>query len=72
MLALSPLEVCRLRAWMLWLAVHIYYLTAFKNRLLVAWEVFTANFIFRRGARLIVSKEWRSTGTEPRGDSRSS
>lgn len=47
-------------AWIVWLLVHIYYLTGFRNRLLVvinwAWSYLT----FRRGARLIVEKEWRS------------
>lgn len=47
-------------AWLGWLFVHIYYLIGFKNRLVVflnwAWSYFT----YRRGARLIVSKEWRS------------
>ncbi len=46
-------------AWVAWLAVHIYYLTGFHNRLLVvlnwAWSYLT----FRRGARLIVNKEWQ-------------
>jgi NADH dehydrogenase len=46
-------------AWLAWLFVHIYYLTGFKNRFLVvmhwAWYFFT----FRKGARLIVNKEWR-------------
>jgi NADH dehydrogenase len=46
-------------AWLAWLVVHIYYLTGFRNRLLVvlhwAWSFVT----FRRGARLIVNKEWR-------------
>ena len=41
-------------AWLTWLAVHIYFLTGFKNRLFVvlswAWSYLT----FRRGARLIV------------------
>lgn len=45
-------------AWLAWLVVHIYYLTGFRNRLLVvlqwAWHYLT----FQRGARLIVSKEW--------------
>ena len=49
-------------AWLVWLVVHIYYLTGFRNRLFVvaswAWSYLT----FRRGARLIVGKEWR---TEP-------
>ncbi|QDT08606.1 NAD(P)/FAD-dependent oxidoreductase [Planctomycetes bacterium K23_9] len=47
-------------AWLVWLVVHIYFLTGFRNRLFVvlswAWSFFT----FRRGARLIVSKNWRS------------
>ena len=46
-------------AWVAWLLIHIYYLTGFKNRLFVtlnwAWSYLT----FRRGARLVVSKEWR-------------
>jgi NADH dehydrogenase len=47
-------------AWIVWLVVHVYYLTGFRNRLFVvitwAWSYLT----FRRGARLIVEKEWRS------------
>ena len=50
-------------AWMAWLVVHIYYLTGFRNRLFVvthwAWSYMT----FRRGARLIVNKEWRFNAT---------
>ncbi|WP_346017112.1 NAD(P)/FAD-dependent oxidoreductase [Pseudenhygromyxa sp. WMMC2535] len=58
-------EVGKLRfggitAWWTWLLVHIYYLTGFRNRVLVliqwAWSYLT----FNRGARLIVSKSWRS------------
>jgi NADH dehydrogenase len=47
-------------AWLAWLVIHIYYLSGFKNRLLVliqwAWSYLT----FARGARLIVQKSWRS------------
>ncbi len=47
-------------AWYAWLLVHIYYLVGFHNRIFVliqwAWSYFT----FRRGAQLIVNKEWRS------------
>ena len=47
-------------AWVVWLVVHIYFLTGFKNRLFVviswAWSYLT----FRRGARLIVGKSWKS------------
>jgi NADH dehydrogenase len=46
-------------AWWLWLVVHIYALTGFRNRLSVfvqwAWSFFT----FARGARLIVPRDWR-------------
>lgn len=51
-------------AWWAWLLVHIYYLTGFRNRLLVliqwAWSYLT----FQRGARLIVGKSWRSYPTD--------
>jgi NADH dehydrogenase len=47
-------------AWLAWLVVHIYFLVGFKNRLFVvlswAWSYLT----FRRGARLIVGRDWRS------------
>lgn len=46
-------------AWLLWLAVHIYYLTGFKNRLLVVLQWAWSYLTFRRGARLIVPKEWK-------------
>lgn len=52
-------------AWWTWLLIHIYYLTGFRNRVLVliqwAWSYLT----FSRGARLIVSKRWRSYGPAP-------
>jgi NADH dehydrogenase len=47
-------------AWLAWLVVHIYFLVGFKNRLFVvlswAWSYLT----FRRGARLIVERDWRA------------
>jgi NADH dehydrogenase len=52
-------------AWWTWLLVHIYYLTGFRNRVLVliqwAWSYLT----FARGARLIVGKSWRSYEPKP-------
>lgn len=46
-------------AWLVWLVVHIYFLTGFRNRLFVvaswAWSFVT----FRRGSRLIVGKQWQ-------------
>ena len=46
-------------AWLTWLVVHIYYLTGFPNRLLVVLQWAWSYVSFRRGARLIVTKEWR-------------
>ena len=59
------LEVGRLRmsgrlAWYAWLLVHIYYLSGFKNRIFVLFQWSWSYFSFRRGARLIVNKQWRS------------
>ena len=65
----AVVEIGRLRmagflAWILWLMVHIYYLTGFKNRLLVVLQWAWSYLTFRRGARLIVTKEWRFYGAE--------
>lgn len=56
---IGRLKISGFIAWMLWLLVHIYYLTGFKNRLLVVLQWAWSYLTFRRGARLIVSKEWR-------------
>jgi len=45
-------------AWVVWLVVHIFYLTGFKNRVLVVMQWGWSYLSFRRGARLIVGKEW--------------
>jgi NADH dehydrogenase len=50
-------------AWITWLVVHIYYLTGFKNRLLVVLQWAWSYITFGRGARLIV-------GGEPREETR--
>lgn len=59
-------EFSGLLAWLTWLTVHIYYLVGFKNRLLVLIQWFWSYVTFRRGAQLIVNKEWRSFKTKPR------
>lgn len=46
-------------AWMAWLVVHIYFLTGFRNRLFVILSWTWSFLSFRRGARLIVAKNWR-------------
>ncbi len=43
--------------WVTWLAVHIYYLIGFRNRLLVMLQWAWAYFTFQRGARLITAPE---------------
>ncbi|HET6426449.1 MAG TPA: FAD-dependent oxidoreductase, partial [Planctomycetaceae bacterium] len=53
-------------AWLMWLVVHIYYLTGFKNRLLVVLQWAWSYVSFRRGARLIVTKDWRFHGEKTR------
>ena len=45
-------------AWVTWLVVHIYYLTGFKNRLLVVVQWAWSYLWFRRGARLITERDW--------------
>ncbi len=60
----AVVEIGRLRfggllAWLLWIVVHIYYLTGFENRLLVVIQWAWSYVSFRRGARLIVGKRWR-------------
>ena len=57
-----------LPAWFAWLVVHIYYLVGFKNRLFVVLQWAWAYWTFRRGARLIVGKEWRFYTKPPDGD----
>ncbi len=46
-------------AWVTWLVVHVYFLVGFKNRLLVVLHWAWSYLSFRRGARLIVEREWR-------------
>lgn len=70
----AVLEIGRLRmaglvAWLVWLVVHIYFLVGFKNRLFVVLQWAWAYGRFRRGARLIVGKEWRFyDGSDDEGD----
>jgi NADH:ubiquinone reductase (H+-translocating) len=46
-------------AWVAWLFVHIYFLTGFANRFLVVFHWAWSYLTFRRGARLILGKDWR-------------
>ena len=55
----GKIKVTGFIAWLMWLLVHVYFLTGFENRLLVVLQWGWSYLSFRRGARLIVSKEWR-------------
>src|SRR5262249_4486102 len=58
-LEIGKLRLGGLPAWILWLVVHIYYLTGFRNRLLVVLQWAWSYLTFGRGARLIVGKDWK-------------
>jgi NADH:quinone reductase (non-electrogenic) len=58
-LDVGHLHLTGLPAWLLWLVIHIYYLTGFKNRFLVVAQWAWSYITFGRGARLILNKEWR-------------
>ena len=47
-------------AWATWLFIHIFYLIGFKNKIFVFWQWAWSYLTFKRGARLIIDKEWRS------------
>ncbi|MCR9291283.1 MAG: NAD(P)/FAD-dependent oxidoreductase [bacterium] len=68
----GKLRLAGFSAWLAWLVVHIYFLTGFRNRLFVimswAWSFVT----FRRGARLILAKDWRAYAKSPAFDSQDS
>ncbi len=50
---LGWLRVSGFVAWLLWLAVHIFFLIGFRNRMLVMFQWAWAYFTYQRGARLI-------------------
>ncbi len=46
-------------AWLTWLVVHIYYLIGFRNKIFVILQWAWSYLTFKKGARLIVEKDWR-------------
>jgi NADH dehydrogenase len=52
-------------AWLMWLLVHIYFLSGFKNRLFVLMQWSWSYLTFSRGSRLIESRDWRSYPDAP-------
>jgi NADH dehydrogenase len=59
-MSFAGLEFRGFFAWVSWLLVHIYYLAGFRNRVFVVMQWAWSYMTFRRSARLIVDKEWRS------------
>ncbi len=59
------IKVTGFMAWMMWLLVHIYFLTGFRNRTLVVLQWGWSYLSFHRGARLIVNKQWRQHPLRP-------
>ena len=51
-------------AWVAWLFIRIFYLSGFKNRILVLIQWGYSYFSFARGARLIIERNWRSFGKD--------
>ena len=63
----AVMEMGRLRlkglpAWVAWMFVHVFFLTGFRNRFFVVFQWAWSYLYFRRGARLIVKKEWQFWG----------
>ena len=53
---IGPFHLSGFIAWMAWLAIHIFFLIGFRNRLLVILEWAWAYVTYDRGARLITGK----------------
>lgn len=54
------LELSGFIAWFAWLAVHIFFLIGFRNRILVILQWAWAYLTFQRGARLITGRNWHT------------
>ena len=50
---LDGLKLSGFPAWVAWLAIHIFFLVGFRNRVLVLFQWAYSYVTFRRGARLI-------------------
>ncbi|GCE07921.1 hypothetical protein KDAU_52500 [Dictyobacter aurantiacus] len=55
--AIGPLRFTGFLAWLTWIAVHIFYLIGFRNRLLVLIQYAWAYVTFQPGARIILPDE---------------
>ena len=46
-------------AWLIWLGVHVWYLSELANRILIIMQWGWAYLRYRRGARLLLDRNWR-------------
>jgi NADH:ubiquinone reductase (H+-translocating) len=60
---IGPLHFTGFVAWLTWIAVHIFYLIGFRNRLLVLVQYAWAYFTFQPGARILLPEERTITRT---------
>lgn len=58
-LEVGALKKSGFMAWLAWLVVHVYYLVGFRNRFLVVAQWAWSYVHYRRGACLIVNRDWR-------------
>ncbi len=57
---IGPIKFKGIIAWLAWLLVHVYYLIGFKNRALVLIQWTWSYATYKKGARLILSRDWRT------------
>jgi NADH:quinone reductase (non-electrogenic) len=50
-------------AWLAWLAIHLFFLIGFRNRVLVIFQWAYSYVTFRRGARLITGRPRHRSGS---------
>ncbi len=55
----KSLKVTGYLAWLMWLFIHVFYLIGFKNRIAVMVQWAWSYLFSKRGARLILQKQWR-------------
>lgn len=60
---IGPLRFTGFVAWLTWIAVHIFYLIGFRNRLLVLIQYAWAYMTFQPGARIFLPEESASAST---------
>ncbi len=59
-LQMGNIHLKGLIAWLLWVFIHILYLIGFRNKMIVMFQWAWSFLTFRRGARLIRNKIWKT------------